>query len=57
VENENNSITCKFSCISDAFVFLFHGMQNTKSTSKDKIRENRKTRAREREKMTACGFV
>jgi len=38
------------------FFLVFRKMQSEKSTSKDKIRE-RKTRAKEREKLTPCGFV
>jgi len=32
-------------------------MQNINTTSKDKIREKQKTRAKEREKLTPHGFV
>jgi len=39
------------------FFFVFHKMQSKKGTSKDKIREDRKTRTTEREKLTPCGFV
>jgi len=49
MENQNNSITCKLANTLDVFLCI---SQNAKKNKEDK-----KTRAIEREKLTLCGIV